>query len=126
MAKIFLKRGRANPLWQGHPWVYSGAILREDGAITPGDVVEVCDAEGRFIGRGFANPRSQIRVRIVTQRDEAVDGALIARRVADAIALRSRLGLPLEKTSAYRLVNSEGDGLPGLVVDVYGDVCAVQ
>lgn len=69
MATLFIKRGRANPLWHGHPWVYSGAIEREEGAYQPGDVVEVRDAEGRYIGRGFVNPRSQIRVRMVTRRD---------------------------------------------------------
>ncbi|HEX6835068.1 MAG TPA: class I SAM-dependent rRNA methyltransferase [Polyangia bacterium] len=126
MATLFLKRGRANPLWQGHPWVYSGAIAREDGAYQPGDVVDVADAEGRFIGRGFVNPRSQIRVRMMTARDEAVDAALIARRVKEAQGLRVRLGFPSEATNAYRLVNSEGDALPGVIVDVYGDVCAVQ
>lgn len=126
MATVFLKRGRANPLWQGHPWVYSGAIAREDGVYQPGDVVDVCDVEGRYIGRGFVNPRSQIRVRMVTQRDEAVDAALVGRRVREAAGLRRRLGLPSEATTAYRLVNSEGDALPGVVVDVYGEVCAVQ
>ncbi|HEY7956772.1 MAG TPA: class I SAM-dependent rRNA methyltransferase [Polyangia bacterium] len=126
MAKVVLKRGRANPLWHGHPWVYSGAIEREEGGYQPGDVVEVCDADGRRIGRGFANPRSQIRVRMVGWRDEQVDDALIARRIEEAIALRTKLGLPSEETTAYRLINSEGDALPGLVVDVYGDVCAVQ
>lgn len=126
MATLYLKRGRANPLWQGHPWVYSGAIAREEGAYEPGDVVDVCDAEGRYIGRGFVNPRSQIRVRMVTPRDEAVDAALIARRVGEAAGLRTRLGLPSQDTTAYRLINSEGDALPGVVVDVYGEVCAVQ
>lgn len=126
MATVFLKRGRANPLWQGHPWVYSGAIAREEGDYQPGDVVDVADVEGRLIGRGFVNPRSQIRVRMVTQRDEAVDAALITRRVQEAIALRTRLGFPSEETNAYRLINSEGDALPGVIVDVYGEVCAVQ
>jgi 23S rRNA (cytosine1962-C5)-methyltransferase len=126
MATLFLKRGRANPLWQGHPWVYSGAIAREEGGYQPGDVVDVADAEGRYIGRGFVNPRSQIRVRMMTPRDEAVDAALIARRVKEAAGLRTRLGLPSAETTAYRLINSEGDALPGVVVDVYGDVCAVQ
>lgn len=126
MTKVFLKRGRANPVWHGHPWIYSGAIAREDGAVEPGDVVEVRDHEGRLLGRGFANPRSQIRVRMMTFRDELVDDGLIARRVQEAVGLRKRLGLPSEETTAYRLVSSEGDGLPGLVVDVYGDVVAVQ
>jgi 23S rRNA (cytosine1962-C5)-methyltransferase len=126
MATVYLKRGRANPLWQGHPWVYSGAIAREEGTYQPGDVVDVADAEGRYIGRGFVNPRSQIRVRMLTTRDEAVDAALIARRVKEAVGLRSRLGFPSAETNAYRLINSEGDALPGVVVDVYADVCAVQ
>lgn len=127
-AKLWLKRGRANPVWQGHPWVYSGAVLREDGGYEPGDVVEVCDVEGRTIGHGFANPRSQIRVRMVTRPGELakVDPTLLEKRVREARGLRERLGLPSEETTAYRLINSEGDALPGLVVDVYGDVLAVQ
>ena len=126
MARILLKRGRANPLWHGHPWVYSGAVEREDGAAAPGDVVDVCDHEGRLIGRGFHNARSQIRVRMATWKEEPVDAAWVGRRIDEATRLRTRLGLPSDKTTAYRLVNSEGDALPGLVVDVYGDVAAVQ
>jgi 23S rRNA (cytosine1962-C5)-methyltransferase len=124
--RLVLKKGRANPLWHGHPWVFSGAILREDGAAEAGDVVDVVDVEGRLIGRGFYNPRSQIRARVVTFRDEKVDAALIGRRVAEAASLRARLGFPSDETNAYRLINSEGDALPGVTADVYGDVCAVQ
>ncbi len=124
--RLLLKRGRANPLWHGHPWVYSGAIERTEGNAEPGDVVTVGDVEGRFIGRAFYNPRSQIRARMITLLDESVDATLIARRVKEAIGLRARIGLPSAETNAYRLVNSEGDGLPGVIVDVYGDVCAVQ
>lgn len=126
MARIFLKRGRANPLWHGHPWVYSGAVEREEGSTEPGDVVDVCDAQGRFIGRGFINPRSQIRVRLVTWQDEGVDAALLERRLHEAVRLRRRLGFPSTDTNAYRLVNSEGDGLPGVAIDAYGEVAAVQ
>jgi 23S rRNA (cytosine1962-C5)-methyltransferase len=126
VAIVYLKRGRANPLWHGHPWVYSGAIGREEGEYQPGDVVEVRDTDGRFIGRGFANPRSQIRVRMVTRKDEAVDAALLARRIDEARRMRQRILLPSEATDAFRLVNSEGDGLPGVVIDLYRDVAAVQ
>src|SRR5262245_37962318 len=128
-ARIYLKRGRASPLWHGHPWVYSGAVEREEGAYQPGDVVEVCDHQGRAIGRGFANPRSQVRVRMLTRPPhgaEPVDEALVRRRITEAARLRRRLGLPAADTDAYRLVNAEGDALPGLVVDRYGDVLAVQ
>ena len=110
MAKLLVKRGRANPLWHGHPWVYSGAVLREEGSPLPGDAVEVCDSEGKLIGRGHFNPRSQIRARIITFRDEAVDAALIRRRIDDAISLRKKIGLPSEATTAYRLLHSDEPG----------------
>jgi len=126
MITLTIKRGRAKPLWYGHPWVYSQAVEGERDDYEPGDVVEVRDSEGRYIGRGFANPRSKIRVRIVTRRDETVDAALLRARVAEAVALRAKLGLPSAETSCYRLINSEGDGLPGVVVDVYGDAVCVQ
>jgi 23S rRNA (cytosine1962-C5)-methyltransferase len=125
MAKVVIKRGRANPLWHGHPWVFSGAIEREVGSYAAGDIVDVEDSDGRLIGRGYANPRSQIRVRLVTFRDEPVDGALLRRRLAEAQGLRRLLGLPSAETTAYRLVSSEGDGLPGVTIDVYGDVAVV-
>jgi 23S rRNA (cytosine1962-C5)-methyltransferase len=126
MSTITIKRGRSKPLWFGHPWVYSEAIERSEGAPGPGDEVSVVDCDGRFIGRGFVSPRSQIRVRLCSWRDEALDEAWIAARLADARALRARLGYPGPETDAYRLVNSEGDSLPGLVVDVYGDAAVVQ
>jgi 23S rRNA (cytosine1962-C5)-methyltransferase len=124
--QIVLRKGRARPLWFGHPWVYADAIGRIDGQVAPGDVVSLADHDGRFIGRGFYNPRSQIPLRLCTRVDEPVDAAFFARRIQQARAARTRLGLPSERTSAYRLVNSEGDELPGLVVDVYGDAAVAQ
>jgi 23S rRNA (cytosine1962-C5)-methyltransferase len=126
MTKITLRRGHAKPIWFGHPWVYSEAIASIEGEVEPGAVVEVRDHEARYIGRGFINPRSQIRVRLLTRRDEPVDGALLARRIEAAVALRRRLGFPSAETDVFRVVNSEGDGLPGLTVDAYGDALAVQ
>ncbi|MBL9044172.1 MAG: class I SAM-dependent rRNA methyltransferase [Myxococcales bacterium] len=142
VAKVVLKRGRANPLWHGHPWVFSGAIHKLPAGLTPGDVVSVYDAEERLIGHGFANPRSQIAVRMLTL-GELHSGAqpgvaehtlppaelvtsLITRRIHEASLLRRSIGLPRSDTSAYRLCNSEGDGLPGLSIDLFGDVAAVQ
>lgn len=123
---MVLRQGRARPLWFGHPWVYANAVERVDGSPSPGQVVSLVDHDGRFIGRGFYNPRSQIPVRLVTREDEAIDAAFIRARIARARAVRARLGLPSERTTAYRLVNSEGDDLPGLVVDVYGDAVVAQ
>lgn len=125
-ARVLLQKGRARPLWFGHPWVYGNAVARLDGEAEPGDVVTVTDHDGRFIGRGIWNPRSQIPVRLCSRKDEPVDAGFLRGRVAAARARRARLGLPSEATTAYRLVNSEGDDLPGVVVDVFGSALAVQ
>lgn len=125
-AKITLKRGRARPLWFGHPWVYSNAIDRIEGQAGPGSVVSLLDHDSRFIGRGTYNSRSQIAVRLLTRAEEPVDAAFFVRRLRSAQALRAAMDLPSARTNAYRLVNSEGDGLPGLVVDVFGDAAAYQ
>jgi 23S rRNA (cytosine1962-C5)-methyltransferase len=124
--RVVLCRGKARPLWFGHPWVYANAVDRLEGEADSGDTVSLVDHDGRFIGRGIFNPRSQIPVRLLTRKDEPVDAAFFAKRLAEAHALRVRLGLPSPTTTAYRLVNSEGDGLPGLVIDVFGDAAVVQ
>jgi len=127
MTTIVLKQGRAKPFFYGHPWVFSGSVARVDGQPANGQLVEVCDHRGQFIARGFYNARSQIRVRLLTwDPDEAVDEALFERRLRQAVALRHDvLGLPAQ-TDAYRLVYSEADGLPGLIVDRYADWLVVQ
>ena len=133
---VCLKKGNAKPLHGGHPWVFADAIARIDGPKpAPGDDVRVIDERGTFLGRGFYSPGSAIAVRILSRDDTSITNALLEQRIDDAIALRSGvLGLgtlkgpggPDGSTTAYRLINSEGDGLPGLIVDVYGDYLAVQ
>jgi len=125
-AKIILRRGRARPLWFGHPWVYANAVDRVEGKAEPGCVVSLHDHDGRFIGRGIYNSRSQIPVRLLTRAEEAVDAAFFARKLRAAQDLRACLALPSADTTAYRWANGEGDGLPGLVVDVFGDAVAIQ
>ncbi len=130
MSTVVIKPGRAKPVWFGHPWIFSEAIARVDGSPEPGDEVRVVDGDGRFIGKGFLNPRSQIRVRMAALRDLPLDDVWLAGALSAAVELRARLGLPGgapgAETDAYRLVNSEGDSLPGLIVDVFGDAAAVQ
>ena len=124
--RVVLCRGKARPLWFGHPWVYANAVERLEGEAVAGDIVSLVDHDGRFIGRGIFNPRSQIPVRLLTRKDEAIDAAFFLARLREAQSLRTRLKLPNSDTTAYRLVNSEGDGLPGLVVDVFGDAAVAQ
>lgn len=127
MGTLHLKKGHVQPLWAGHPWVFRQAIHRVDGAPGPGDPVRVLDPEGKFLGAGFYSPKSAIPVRLLTRDpEEELDSGAIARRLDRALQFRHRLGLPSETTTAFRWIHAEGDSLPGLIVDVFGDVAVVQ
>lgn len=122
-----LKAGHVLPLWGGHPWVYAQAIAKVEGGVLPGDEIDVVDPKGNFLGRGLWSPKSAIPIRIVTHdRAQAVDSVLVRERIGAAERLRRTLHLPNADTDAYRLIHAEGDGLPGLLVDVFRDVLVVQ
>jgi 23S rRNA (cytosine1962-C5)-methyltransferase len=95
--------------------------------VTAGDEVGVVDPHGNLLGRGFYSPRSAIPVRLLVRDAKTrLDGGFFRARIERAIALRRLLGLPSEQTTGFRLVHSEGDGLPGLIVDRFGDVLVIQ
>jgi len=124
---VRLKPGHVQPVWTGHPWVFAQAIDDVRGGATPGDVVRVEDPRGGFLGRGFYSPKSAIAVRVVTREAELpIDAAFFRTRIRAALTRRLSLGLGDEATDGYRLVHSEGDGLPGLIVDRFRDVLVVQ
>jgi 23S rRNA (cytosine1962-C5)-methyltransferase len=111
----------------GHPWVYAQAVERVEGGATAGDEVSVVDPRGNLLGRGFYSPRSAIPVRLLVRDEKTrLDASFFHARIEHAIALRASLGLPNEHTNGFRLIHAEGDGLPGLVVDRFGDVLAIQ
>lgn len=122
--RIILKRGKEKPLLRGHPWVFSGAVAKVEGEVSAGDTGEVYSAEGQFLGMGHVNVRSQIFLRILTEQKEELTIDFFRARLSKAASLRE-IGLR-EKTNAYRVVNGEGDFLPGLIVDRYGDVFVLQ
>jgi 23S rRNA (cytosine1962-C5)-methyltransferase len=127
MEEIRLSKGRARPVWAGHPWVLSGAIGSVTGVPSAGDVVLVKDHDGRPIGPGFFSPRSTIRVRMLAMDPEVkIDEEFFLRRIRAAAALREGLGLPSTETDAYRLIHADGDRLPGVVADRYGATIVVQ
>lgn len=127
IATVQLHRSHAAPIAAGHPWVFAQAVARVTGSPQPGDEVRVVDPTDRALGRGFWSPDSAIVVRLLTRDDEQpLDESLFARRVSDALATRALLDLPSAHTTGYRLMHAEGDGVPGLIVDVYGDVLVVQ
>jgi 23S rRNA (cytosine1962-C5)-methyltransferase len=123
---IHLHPGKEKPVRQRHPWIFSGAIERTRGEIAPGGLADVLDTRGDWLARGYTNPRSQIVVRILTwDRDEALGPDFWRGRLAAAAAARADLAAD-PSTDSYRLVYAESDGLPGLIVDRYGDWLAVQ
>jgi 23S rRNA (cytosine1962-C5)-methyltransferase len=125
--KVVVKAGHVRPLWAGHPWVFAQAVERVEGGARPGDEVLVADARGNVLGRGLYSPASAIAVRIFSRNpDEALNGAALGERIRSAVARRRSFGLPSDGTNAYRLVHADGDDLPGLIVDRYDDVLAVQ
>ncbi|MCW5849276.1 MAG: class I SAM-dependent rRNA methyltransferase [Anaerolineae bacterium] len=123
--RVLLKPGKEKPVRNAHPWVFSGAIARVEGQPRDGDVVDVADAGGAFLARGFYNRQSQLTVRLFAwDEDETLDGRWLRERIAQALAWRQRCTPP--DTNAYRVVFSEADGVPGLIVDRYTDVLTVQ
>ena len=122
MKIIRLREGKERSLRRHHPWVFQGSVER--GKADPGETVRVESSEGQFLCWGAFSPSSMIRVRAWTfDEAERVDHAFFKRRIARALALRARL--PIE-SDGVRLVHGEADGLPGLIVDRYGEVLSAQ
>ncbi len=122
MKTIRLKPGKERSLLRRHPWVFDGAVAK--GSADPGETVRVDDAEGRFLAWGACSPASKIRVRAWSfEQAQRIDAAFFRERLRAAIALRERLAVA---SDGVRLVHAEADGLPGLVVDRYGDTLVAQ
>ena len=127
MPTIHLKPGHVQPVWAGHPWVYAQAVERVEGGATAGDEVRVVDPRGNLMGRGFYSPKSAIVVRILARDDKTrIDGRFFHERIGRADAWRKLCELPSPDTNGYRFVHAEGDDLPGLIVDRFGDAASVQ
>ena len=123
---VILKRGKEESLQRFHPWIFSGAIQRIEGKPEEGDVVTVYTNDRRFIARGHVQVGS-IAVRVLTFKDEPVDRQFWEKRIATAYDLRERTGISSRQdNSTYRLVHGEGDNLPGLIIDIYGDTAVMQ
>src|SRR2546421_3777183 len=124
-ATASLKPHREESLLKGHLWIFSGALQQPPRWIEAGGLVDVKSATGQFVARGYYNPRTDIAIRIMTYAsDELIDSDFFYQRVERALALRQVFDPAL--TNTYRLINAEGDGLPGLVVDRYADILVAQ
>lgn len=124
IARVIVTKTCASRVKQGHLWVFENEIKAIEGSYNNGDVVNVVDPQRRFIGKGYINDLSKITVRILSFKDENIDRAFFQRRIEDALKYRISLGYRME--DSFRLVFSEGDLLPGLIVDKYGDALSIQ
>lgn len=128
---LHLRAGHVRPLWAGHPWLFAQGVERVAGEPRDGDEVRIIDAEGKPIARALYSEGSAIVARVFSlNADEPFSEGLVAARLRAAVALRAAEGLPCAaagaETTGYRLLHSEGDGLPGLIVDRLGDTLSAQ
>ena len=122
---VHVINGRQKKLLQGHPWVYGNEIERVEGETVDGELVQVVDFRGRYMGVGFYNSRSLITVRLLTHRAEEITDELIAARVKAACTYR-RFVMNREGTDSCRLIYGEADRLPGVIADRFGSVIVLQ
>ncbi len=126
MKTLQLNKGRESSLLRRHPWIFSGAIKHVDGTPEPGETVKVADAAGRLLGLAAWSPKSQIRARVWSFDGEAqIDVDFMEQKLRQAIE-RRRPYLDDPERTGCRLIYGESDGLPGLIVDRYGDFLVCQ
>jgi 23S rRNA (cytosine1962-C5)-methyltransferase len=126
MGEIILKEGREKSLLRRHPWIFSGAINKVIGSPKVGETVRILSAKGDFLAQAAYNPRSQIICRVWTRDDhEIINPEFFEKQLAKAIRLRD-MQTDLIQSDSYRLVHGESDGIPGLILDRYGEVYVIQ
>jgi len=119
---IHLKKKEERRVQRGHPWIFSNEISDPLSSFAAGELVDVLDHASRFIGRGYINPHALIAIRIISRHQDQIDLRFFRTRIAAAREIRVRLGFG----DSFRALFSEGDGIPGLIVDKYADTLVVQ
>lgn len=126
MIGIELKKGKEKAVWQRHPWIFSGAIENIKGKPENGEVVEVYSAKKEFLAYGYFNAQSRVAIRLIEwDEKQKIDAEWYEQKIKQAIAARAHL-FKKKNTNTYRLIFSEADFLPGLIVDQYADFLSVQ
>ena len=122
MKTVKLKQKEDRRIRRGHPWVFSNELERSADEYAPGELVDVLGHDSRYIGRGYINPHTLIAVRLLTRAPEAIDQEFFRKKISAARALRTNLAFG----ESFRAIFSDGDGLPGLIVDKYADTLVIQ
>ena len=124
--KLSIKKGREWHILRGHPWLFSGGISQAPKKVEPGAIVTLLDCDGKFIANGYYNANCDIAVRILSRTaNQPIDRTFMIERISAAWNLR-KLAFNFEQTNIFRLINAEGDFLPGFIADYYGGVLVVQ
>lgn len=123
MSNVFLRKKISSRIIDGHPWIYSNEIGEIEGVHAPGDIVNVFSSNGSFVGKGYINPKSQIKVRLLTRGvDEVIDAAFFKKKILRAWHYRKQLGY----SDNCRIVYGESDDIPGLIIDKVNDYIVFQ
>jgi 23S rRNA (cytosine1962-C5)-methyltransferase len=123
MAKFFLRKKIGDRILLGHPWIFATEIGDSEGDYEAGDIVDVYSYGGSFVGKGYVNPASQIRIRLLTRdKNETIDEQFFHNRIAEAWAYRQQIGY----VENCRLIFGEADGLPALIIDKFNDYIVIQ
>ena len=120
--KVFLNKNEEKRILEGHPWIFNNEVYSFEGDIVSGEICEVYSYDKRFIGKGFFNSSSKIIVRILTRKNEEIDEEFFRNKISKAWEYRKNLGL----VNNCRVIFSEADFIPGLIVDKYGDYLSIQ
>ena len=123
MAKFFLRKKAGDRVANGHPWVFANELGDSDGEYEAGDIVELYSYNGSFIGKGYVNPASQIRIRLLSRnKSEEINNEFFYNRISEAWAYRLSIGY----IENCRLIFGEADGLPALIIDKFNDYLVLQ
>lgn len=122
MTKVILKKGEEKRIQMGHPWIFDNEVKAIEGSYESGDIVDVHDFKGGFLGRGYINRKSKILIRLLTRKQEEIDREFFRKRISDAWEYRKKF----VDTSSCRLIFGEADLLPALIVDKFGDYLSMQ
>lgn len=126
MKKIILKNGKEKSLLRKHPWIFSGAIKHYDNNLTNGEIVDVYSDKNIWLAKGFYSPESQIRIRVISfDPNEIIDKNFFINKISDAYNHRLNI-IDTNKFNSFRIVNSESDFLPGLIIDKYDNYFVCQ
>ncbi len=125
MNTIYLRKGKSESLKRFHPWIFSGAIAHADAGIKEGEIVRVVNDKNEFMALGHYQIGS-IAVRVLSFEERDINRSFWEERLSEAFDMRKKLGLVNANNNTYRLVHGEGDRLPGLVIDIYGETAVMQ